>query len=519
MPMDHDEVATCLAVLARLDDPELDSADRQRLERAVTAAAREIKRRAKSRRSTESRNADRALLATATRFHTELPDPAPVEPAAPDQPAGAAAGTLAGDVSQQRLRRARHCYVCKAGYREVDADYHLMCAACAGHNRSQRYARIDLTGHSAVVTGGRVKIGFHTALKLLRDGAEVAVTTRFPRDAARRYAAMPDFADWADRLTVHGLDLLDLPAVLDFVELTRQRPGGLDILVNNAAQTLYRPGAYHREVRAAEDAPLLGPATRLTVHASRKRAPALRDPLAPTTHTAPHLTALETSPTAAHDASLTAAHNASHLKAHKTAPAVAHEALFAAAREASHLAAHDALFPATLTDETGQQLDLRATNSWVLRDADVSPQEWLQVHVVNAFAPFLLTSRLRPLLAASPHARRHVVQVSAMEGSFSRSAKTFRHPHTNMAKASLNMLVRTVAADYARDGILMNAVDTGWVTDERPHPSKQAQRSLGFRPPLDVIDGAARVYHPIVAAERGEPLIGQFLKDYRSVPW
>jgi len=480
MPMDRDEVATCLAVLARLDDAELDAADRQRLERAVTAAARAIKRRAKSRRSTESRNADRALLATATRFHTELPDPAPLAPEPRDQPAGEAVGTLL---------RARRCYVCKAAYREVDADYHLMCVACAGHNRVHRYARTDLTGHSAVVTGGRVKIGFHTALKLLRDGAEVTVTTRFPRDAARRYAAMPDFADWADRLTVHGLDLLDLRAVLDFVELARRRPGGLDILVNNAAQTLYRPGAYHREVRAAEDAPLQGLAARLTVHAAPSSAPATaqRDLLTP----------------AAHDALSKATHDA--------LPKATHDAL--------PEATHDALFPAALTDETGQQLDLRASNSWVLRDTDVSPQEWLQVHVVNAFAPFLLTSRLHPLLAASPHARRHVVQVSAMEGSFSRNAKTFRHPHTNMAKASLNMLVRTVAADYARDGILMNAVDTGWVTDERPHPSKQAQRSLGFRPPLDVIDGAARVYHPIVAAERGEPFIGQFLKDYRSAPW
>ena len=453
MPGHRDEIATCLAVLARLDDTGLDAADRQRLERAVTAAARGIKRRAKSRRGTESRDADRALLATATRFHTELPDPALHVPA---PPAVGVVGTL---------RRARRCYVCKTAYRDVDADYHLMCAACADRNRAHRYARTDLTGHSALVTGGRVKIGFHTALKLLRDGAEVTVTTRFPRDAARRYAALPDFPDWAGRLTVYGLDLLDLSAVLDFVELARRRPGGLDILVNNAAQTLHRPAAYHREVRAAENAPLPEPAARLMVSAASG------------TTTAP------------------------------------------AGRVALSPAMHDALFPAALTDETGQQLDLRATNSWVLRDTDVSPQEWLQVHVVNAFAPFLLTSRLRPLLAASPHSRRHVVQVSAMEGSFSRNAKTIRHPHTNMAKASLNMLVRTVAADYARDGILMNAVDTGWVTDERPHPRKQAQRSSGFRPPLDVIDGAARVYHPIIAAGRGEPFVGQFLKDYRSVPW
>ncbi|GLW35439.1 SDR family oxidoreductase [Actinoplanes regularis] len=436
--MKREELAACLAALGHLDDPELDPADRLLLERAVTSAARKIKQRAKARRSTETRAADRALLSAATRFHTEIPATAPAA-----DPAGPPIGTL---------RRARRCYVCKSEYRQVDADYHLLCPACAEENRTWRYARTDLTGRTAIVTGGRVKIGFHTALKLLRDGASVVVTTRFPVDAARRFAAVTDFAEWSGRLHVYGLDLLDLAALHGFVGFAGRHFTGLDILVNNAAQTLYRPPAYHRELRAAEAAELPGAAAQLVIADS--------------------------------------------------APA-----------------AVQALFPAGLVDETGQPLDLRPVNSWTLRDGDVSPHEWLSVHVVNAFAPFLLTSRLRPLLAAGPPGHRHVVQVSAMEGSFSRTGKTVRHPHTNMAKASLNMLVRTSAADYATDGILMNAVDTGWVTDERPHPDKQRHRAAGFRPPLDVIDGAARVYHPIVTAARGEPIGGEFLKDYRSVPW
>ena len=431
------DLTACLAALAELDGEELDDTERQLLERAVTSAARNIKRRAKARRNVRTITADRAAMATATRFHTEIPEAA--------APKGEAAAPIT-------LRRERHCYVCKEPYRTVDADYHQLCARCAEVNREHRDARTDLSGRTAIVTGGRIKIGFHAALKLLRDGATVLVTTRFPRDAARRFAAVPDFAAWSGRLTVHGLDLLDLTGLLDFVAQVDQ----VDILVNNAAQTLARPVAYHREVLAAEAAPLHGRAAKLELTGSPVRAP--------------------------------------------------------------EIVAAD-FFPAGLTDETGQQLDLRPANSWVLHDAEVSPQEWLQVHVVNAFAPFLLTSRLRPLLAASPHPVRHVVQVSAMEGSFSRQTKTVRHPHTNMAKASLNMMVRTVAADYARDGILMNAVDTGWVTDEKPHPAKQAHRAAGFRPPLDVIDGAARVYHPIVAAANGEHLSGHFLKDYRKVAW
>ncbi|MEV4498609.1 SDR family oxidoreductase [Micromonospora arborensis] len=445
----RDELAACLTVLARLDDPDLDEETRQVLERAVAMAARGVKKRAKARRLTATRVADGAVLAAATRFHTEVPDPAP--PTADGEVHSGSVGTL---------RQGRRCYVCKAAYREVDADYHLMCPPCAEDSRVHRHARCDLTGRTAVVTGGRVKIGFHTALKLLRDGARVIVTTRFPRDAARRFAAVQDATDWADRLYVHGLDLLDLPATVDFVALVGRRFAGLDILVNNAAQTLWRPPAYHREVREAESTPLVGPGARIAVGAAPAR---------------PELSGLP--------------------------------------------APLEAYFPAGRVDETGQPLDLRDVNSWVLRDADVSPHEWLQVHVVNAFAPFLLTSRLRPLMEASPHPQRHVVQVSAMEGSYSRAGKTTRHPHTNMAKASLNMLVRTVAADYLRSGIHMNSVDTGWVTDERPHPSKTRQRAHGFRPPLDVIDGAARVYDPVVRGVNGAPVSGQFLKDYRSVPW
>jgi NAD(P)-dependent dehydrogenase (short-subunit alcohol dehydrogenase family) len=287
------------------------------------------------------------------------------------------------------------------------------------------------------------------------------VTTRFPHDAARRYAALPDAGDWSHRLHVHGVDFLDLAGVLDLADAAGRRWDHLDILVNNAAQTLHRPAAYHREVRAAELLPLTGPAAAITTTA----APARPDGAV-------------------------------------VLPDLA-----------------QALFPAGRTDETGQPLDLREVNSWTLHARDVSPREWLEVHVVNAFVPFLLTSRLRPLLAAAPHPVRHVVQVSAMEGSFSRENKTERHPHTNMAKAALNMLTRTLADDFHRDGILMNSVDTGWVTDERPHPDKQAQREAGFRPPLDVIDGAARVYDPIVRAETGDPVHGAFLKDYRQVAW
>ena len=417
-----EELEVCLRVLAAAGDAGLPDEARERLDRAVGQAHRRVKRRLKTQRLQRDRRHDQVLVETARRFSEQIP-PA-LEESSQSQSLG-------------RLRRAKRCYVCKESYREADADYHQLCPGCAAVNSQRRHARCDLSGKRAVITGGRVKIGFHTTLKLLRDGADVVATTRFPKDAARRFAQVPDFADWSARLHIYGVDLLELGGVVGLIEAIGRRWDSLDILINNAAQTIFRPPDYYRELRAGEQASL------------------------------PDST----------------------------------------------------LFPAGRVDETGQPLDLRAVNSWVLRDSDVNPLEWLQVHVVNSFAPFMLTSRLRPLLEASQHPVRHVVQVSAMEGSYSQANKTPRHPHTNMAKASLNMLTRTVADDYATAGIHMNSVDTGWVTDEKPHPGKISHRLHGFRPPLDVVDGAARVYDPIVRGESGEPVHGQFLKDYRSVAW
>ncbi|MFI6575359.1 SDR family NAD(P)-dependent oxidoreductase [Nocardiopsis sp. NPDC050513] len=459
--LDPADLDTCLRVLARARDA--DPGDPRWLEvrRAADQVHRSVKKSRRSARRAERRRLDGEATSAATRHRQEIPDTGPVSappPAAPSRP----------------LVGARRCYVCKTPYDRVHPEYHLLCSACAEENLARRHARCDLRGRRAVVTGGRTKIGFHTVLKLLRDGAEVVATTRFPADAARRFAAVSDSADWLDRLRVHGLDLLDLAGVADFLDTLHRDVDHLDILVNNAAQTLRRPPAYHREVRAAERLPLTGDAARVHVTRAPGSAPAAL---------AAGTTALAPSPA--------------------TAPAVRWEELF----------------PAGRTDETGEPLDLRDRNSWSLRLHEVDPAEWMEVQVVNAFAPFLLTSRLRGLLEASPFPDRYVVQVSAMEGSFSRERKTVRHPHTNMAKASLNMLTRTSAADYAAAGIHMNSVDTGWVTDERPHPDKAVQRAAGFRPPLDAVDGAARVYDPVVRGVGGERLSGLFLKDYRAVEW
>ncbi|MFI5843956.1 SDR family NAD(P)-dependent oxidoreductase [Catenuloplanes sp. NPDC051500] len=480
------EVAACLRVLAALRADPAEPALAE-VRAAVDLAYRAGKKQRKTARHTEQRAHDRALLATATRYRDENPSPGREQAEHDQQQHDQEQHDQ--EQGQRRLYGGRRCYVCKQRYRDVDTEYHQLCPDCAAENLERRHARCDLGGRRVLITGGRIKIGFHIALKALRDGAEVLVTTRFPVDAARRFAAVPDAERWLDRLWIHRADFLDLPGVIALVDAVGERWGTLDILINNAAQTIRRPADYHREVRAAETRALTGPAR--AIHLTGMTPAVIRQA------------------DAVHDAGSRAGESAD-----TTSPFGTRQG-----ESGAHLVPPHEFFPVGLKDESGEPLDLRGVNSWVLGVVDVSPAEWLETHVINAFVPFLLTGRLKPLMVKSAHPDRYVVQVSAMEGVFTRFHKTPRHPHTNMAKAGLNMLTRTVAAEFAADGIHMCSVDTGWITDERPHPGKSAQREAGFRPPLDVIDGAARVYDPIVRGMRGEPVHGVFLKDYREAQW
>ena len=405
--------------------------------------------------------------------------------------------------SPGELESPRSCYVCLAKFKKLHHFYDAMCMNCGNFNYQKRFQTADLTGQIALITGSRLKIGYHAALLMLRAGATVIATTRFPKDSAIRYSNESDFKDWGHRLHIYGLDLRHTPSVEIFTRYVEQKYNRLDLLLNNAAQTVRRPPGFYQHLMENENKPFQS--------FTGDQQMILRDYKS----CLGQLLVTNSDPNA--DTIL---------------PALGKkEGLGAGLRSSAELSLipysyDDSLeveqvFPKGKLDADLQQIDLRTTNSWRLKIGEINISEMIEVQLVNAIAPFVLCNMLIPMMKKDNTGKKHIVNVTAMEGKFQRFKKYARHPHTNMAKAALNMLTNTISGELSECGIFVNAVDTGWVTDEDPAQlAKRKQDVHDFQPPLDIVDGAARICDPFFnGINTGKHWSGKFLKDYQPIDW
>lgn len=382
------------------------------------------------------------------------------------------------------MPRIDACYVCRCSSEASHAFYDELCPRCGDLNLLKRNATADLDGFTALVTGGRVKIGFETALKLLRGGATVAVTSRFAEDARRRFERQVDYDAWSDRLRIYPADFRVIASVEQLLRWLAIEMPHIDILINNAAQTVRRPPAFYRHL--LHDAWPLEPASPTSLRAVLMPLPS--------------------------NAALM-------LEGPGRERAVAMLSQVALLPGDKMVDAD--LFPQGVLDNNDQQEDRRPLNSWMMHLEQVQIVEFLEVLYINVVAPFLLCSRLKRHMRKEPGEKpSFIVNVSAMEGNFSDPENNPRHPHTNMGKAAVNMMTRTCAMEFRDHGIWMNAVDPGWITNERPYPMQFTNGIRRVKMAIDQVDGAARICDPIFrAVNDGDLVAGLLFKNYEVYPW
>lgn len=359
------------------------------------------------------------------------------------------------------LNMPKNCYACNGSYKLAHSFYTRLCPECAEENYEKRFQNIDLKGRNIILTGGRVKVGFATALKLLRNNANVVLTTRFPGLALEQFKKEDDFEEWKDNLIIYGLDLRNLNAINEFILFYKSKFESLDILINNAAQTIKYTDEYYQPLIRKEE-------ILLSQFSSNTK-----------------------------------------LVSNKTPVAAEVKSLEYGFEENTEIA----------LSRFGQPVDNREKTSWNSTLEEISMYELVEVNLINQIAPYFLIKELKPLFLNSGFKERFIVNVTSSEGIFSYTNKTIFHPHTNMTKAALNMMTLTSAKEFAEDAIYMTSVDVGWISTGAKESLRKKQFEEGYIPPLDSVDGASRIFDPIMQGIKGKSIFGVLLKNYKVSAW
>lgn len=354
------------------------------------------------------------------------------------------------DIAIRRGKIMRRCMMCKS----IVVNYYGICSTCKQLNKDMADIHINLEGYTALVTGARIKIGYATCLRLLRDGANVIGITRFPYDAIRRYTEEPDYEDFKERLFIYGFDLRRVDLIGELANFLYEHFKSIDIIINNAAQTIKKSRKYYEELTEIEAK------AKVLLHGEVLKC------LASSQETYNEQSWLSVNP----------------------------------------------------KYEVSKYEESPNYNSWVSKVEELSVEEMLEVQLINVTAPMLLISRLKELMKKSPHKNRFIINVSSVEGRFNRKIKLARHVHTNMAKASLNMMTHSLSLDYSKDDIYMYNVDPGWVSNQFP---EDYEVSKNFVPYLSLQDGATRLTHPIYTFLNEDKIksIGTFYKDFKPITY
>ena len=376
------------------------------------------------------------------------------------------------------------CYICKNRFTEKHHFYDQICSQCGDFSYAKRQQTCDLNGKTAVVTGCRIKIGYKICLYLLRNNcSQVIGTTRFPKDAYQRFSHEPDFNVFKARLKIYPLDLRDLNSINMFVSYLNNSLEKLDILINNAAQTIRRSVKFYEHLIEIESQDKDNFDKSILVNDQKNNYLELKS-----------------------------IDYGVDLRERNVALSVK-QSQIALVKEDFDIDGKK--FPTNVFDKDGQQVDLSHKCSWNKKIDEVDMLEFGETQIINSWAPFMLCSKLKDLMCRKNEEPKFVVNVSSMEGKFNRY-KNITHPHTNMSKASLNMLTRTCGADFARHNVFMTSVDTGWVSEMNPKHLYENEKTV----PLDEMDGAIRVLDPIIQGYNKNIFLHSiFLKDFKPTQW